>query len=470
VKAVKSYTYLNLDYKADLTTAKRKGTGISRLHWLLLLSGIIIPGLFLVLNSNDAGAIKSATSSQLEEISRPGNTFPLELPTLGTPSQENSGAGLKPDEPVPAKLTEKPVTVKKGDTLSKIFSKLDLDQRQLFKVMESGKDTKYLKRMMPGQHLTFTIADNNELHELTYKINRTESLHVTNDGSKFNTQLVTKELEKRITQSTGTISSSLFLAGQEAGLSDELIMELANVFAWDVDFALDIRKDDHFSMVYEELYLDGKKVGTGNILAADFSNQGKTYRALRYTTPDGRTDYFTPEGRSMRKAFLRSPVDFRRISSRFTGQRYHPVLGKKRPHRGVDYAAATGTPIKAAGDGKVSFKGRKGGYGRAVIIQHGTQYSTLYAHMSSYARGIRNGKSVKQGQTIGYVGKSGLATGPHLHYEFRLNGAHRNPLTVKLPNAEPLDKKYIDNFKIRTNGLVAQLNLLQRPMMAENSF
>jgi murein DD-endopeptidase MepM/ murein hydrolase activator NlpD len=238
-------------------------------------------------------------------------------------------------------------------------------------------------------------------------------------------------------------------------------MELAGIFGWDIDFALDIREGDEFRLVYEEQFLDGEKIRNGNILAAEFVNRGHSYRAVRYQAKNGRADYYTPTGQNMRKAFLRSPVDFRRISSRF-GKRHHPVLNRMRMHKGVDYAAARGTPIRATGDGKIIYRGRKGGYGKTVIIRHGSKYSTLYAHMSSYNRKVRHGSRVKQGQIIGYVGATGRATGPHLHYEFRVHGAHRNPLTVKLPSAASIDKKLKSDFLQQTRGLIAQLDGLQR--------
>jgi murein DD-endopeptidase MepM/ murein hydrolase activator NlpD len=244
-------------------------------------------------------------------------------------------------------------------------------------------------------------------------------------------------------------------------------MELVNIFGWDVDFALDIRKGDRFALLFEEHYLDGDKLRDGKILAAEFTSRGDTYRAVLFTDPQGNSQYYSPDGKSMRKAFLRSPVDFRRISSKFQPERYHPVLGKKRPHRGVDYAAKTGTPIKAAGDGKVIFRGRKGGYGNTVVLQHGGNITTLYAHMSKFRRGVSSGSRVKQGQIIGYVGATGLATGPHLHYEFRINGSHRNPLTVKLPDAEPIPAKYKGEFMQQSRQLLAQLDLFKRVQVAE---
>ena len=270
-------------------------------------------------------------------------------------------------------------------------------------------------------------------------------------------------IETRQTHAAGVIDSSLFMAAQEAGISQNVIMELANVVGWDIDFALDIRKGDSFTVLYEELYRNGEKISDGDILAAEFINDGKAYRAVRYTNPQTNvSEYFTPDGKSMRKAFLRTPVNFARISSRFSTGRYHPVLHKVRAHKGVDYAAKSGTPIYAAGDGKVIFKGNKGGYGKTMIIQHGSKYTTLYAHLKTYNRKLKNGSRVKQGQTIAYVGKSGLATGPHLHYEFRVNGVHRNPLTVKLPASQPVPKRYMADFELTTTPVFAQLDLLAR--------
>ena len=205
-------------------------------------------------------------------------------------------------------------------------------------------------------------------------------------------------------------------------------MELAGIFGWDIYFALNIRRGDHFTVVYDQLYLDGKKIGNGDILAAEFVNQGQVYRAVRYEKPNGTADYYTPDGNSMRKEFLRTPVAFTRISSRFSLGRYHPILNRIRAHKGVDYAAPTGTPIKATGDGRVAFRGRKGGYGNVVILDHGRGYSTLYGHMSRFARGERVGTRVHQGQVIGYVGSTGMATGPHLHFEVRADGVTTDPV------------------------------------------
>ena len=252
-------------------------------------------------------------------------------------------------------------------------------------------------------------------------------------------------------------------------MEDSLVMELATIFGWDIDFALDIRTNDHFKVLYEEQFLQGEKLGNGPILAAEFTNQGTTFRAVRYVDDDGKGNYFTPDGKSMRKAFLRTPVELARISSHFNLRRKHPILNKIRAHKGTDYAAPRGTPIKATGDGRVVWVGTKGGYGRTVIIQHGQSYKTLYAHMNKYGRGIGSGKRVRQGQIIGYVGTSGLATGPHLHYEFHHNGVVRNPVSVRLPKAESIPKAELAAFKQQTQPIVAQLDdYSQRMQIAQN--
>ena len=363
-------------------------------------------------------------------------------------------------------LTSKTIVVKKGDSLSAIFKRNSLSSSTLYKIINSGKEAKKLTRIKPGQKFTVALDDDNKVDSLRFEFSKIETLVVSKADNKFTSHIETKEIDIVQQFTTGTINNSLFAAGKKAGLDSAMIMKLAHVFGWDIDFALDIRKGDQFAVLYEEKYIDGKKIGYGNILSAEFVNNGKEFKAIRYTDASGHTDYYSEDGRSMRKAFLRTPVEFSRISSRFSFGRKHPVLNKIRAHKGVDYAASRGTPIKAVGDGKVSFKGRKGGYGKVIILQHGSKYTTLYAHMNSYNKTLRNGSRVKQGQTIGYVGSSGLATGPHLHYEFRVNGVHRNPLTVSLPSAAPISKKYRTDFKAAAETMISQLKLRKQETVA----
>jgi murein DD-endopeptidase MepM/ murein hydrolase activator NlpD len=349
------------------------------------------------------------------------------------------------------------IKVKKGDNLSIIFDRLGLGPTVLYQVMSLGDQTQLLKELMPGHTLDFLIEEG-KLQALRFEPNLTTTLEVVKQDKGFSSNIIVTELELRTNESRGSIDSSLFIAGQRAGLSDNLIMQLVSIFGWDIDFALDIRSGDQFNVIYAEQYKDNIKVGEGPILAAEFINRNQSYRTVRYTSPDGDTNYFNQDGVSMRKAFLRTPLKFNRISSRFNLRRKHPILNRIRAHKGVDYSSPTGTPIKATGDGRVILAGTKGGYGRTVILKHGGTRSTLYAHMSSFARNVRKGKRVKQGQIIGYVGKTGLATGPHLHYEFRVNGVHRNPLTVKLPKASGVPAKYMADFKRKTATILAQLD------------
>jgi len=359
--------------------------------------------------------------------------------------------------------------VKRGDSLSVLFDRAKIKPAQLLKLMKLA-DARELKRIHPGDSIKVISNDDGDLLALNYQIDGVRYLQVERDGDELNANILKHHIEVRTAYASGEIESSLFLSSAKAGLSQNTTMELANVFGWDIDFALDIRKGDKFTVIYEQRFKNATKIKDGNILAAEFINQGKVFRALRYTDPvTNYTGYYSPDGHSLRKAFLRSPVKFSRISSRFTTKRYHPILHRFRSHKGVDYAAGRGTPIRASGDGKVIYKGNKGGYGRTVIIKHGNRYTTLYAHMNSYNRKIRSGKRVKQGQVIGYVGSSGLASGPHLHYEFRVNGVHRNPLTVKFPSTKPIPKRYRDNFELTTKGYVAQLDVLSRNRLAFNN-
>lgn len=486
---------MSRDYKSTLvddvlrTDARQNLLG-GKAHWLGLVASMAILGSIFFLGTDNA---KATRSEALTLEADPLTT--LAIPTLPATEGESETSADSPsarislplaipdsiftatsDIPLVDHTTDadtasdgewRHATVKSGDSLALIFARQGLSPQQLDRMMRADKSTAALKRLMPGQQFKFQI-DNGELQQLVYKIDTLNTLKITrNKQDEFIVATDTREMETRVTNTTAMIDSSLFLAGQAAGMSDNLIMELAGIFGWDIDFALDIRSGDHFTLVYEELYLDGKKQGDGNILAAEFVNRGKSYRALRYVDAANRADYYSPDGRSMRKAFLRTPVDFTRISSRF-GKRYHPTLKKKKNHHGVDYAAPRGTPIKAAGDGKLIYVGRKGGYGKTVIIQHGGKYSTLYAHMSRIKPGSRRGKHVRQGEVIGYVGSTGRSTGPHLHYEFRVNGVHRNPLTVRLPDAAPITAKYKSDFLNKSRGLVALLDVLQRTTVALN--
>ena len=357
--------------------------------------------------------------------------------------------------------------IKAGESLSGIFSTYDLSQLDFYKIIHANDISYQFAAIHAGKSLLIGHNISGKLSHLNYKKNLFEELKATRlEDDTFSVELVSREVDHRIKDATGIIHTSLFIDGKNAGLSDNVIMQLANIFAWDIDIALSLREGDKFSVIYEDLYIGNTLIGPGNILAAEFITRGKSIKAIRFQNAEGKASYYTPEGHNMRKAFLRTPVDFTRISSRFNLRRKHPVLNRIRAHKGVDYAAKWGTPIKSAGDGKITFRGRKGGYGNVIIIQHGQKYSTLYAHMSKFKKGLRTGSRVSQGDIIGYVGQSGLASGPHLHYEFRINGVHRNPLTVALPNSTPIQQKYKAEFLEASKALLQQLAQLDAVKVA----
>jgi len=486
---------LGMDYKQFLPTKPRKLR--KQRHFVLLAAtsfivltivGAVIANVSSPENKHSTAENKETSSTdtiQLSLANRPGSSNEVKYsntkPNSNTVSNDpinqpqtlidTNKNDIADTENVSASesnnnLETVTITIKSGDTLSSIFSKRKLNT-ELHKIMQLGSKVKELKSVYPGQKIYLHLHDENLVGlDLETTVNR--QLKILKQNDSYLVDEVVRDFEIRTQVASSTIENSLFLAGQNAGLSDSVIMELANIFGWDIDFALDIRTGDQFSVVYEEKYLDGEKIKDGDIIAAEFINAGESYRAVRYTDSKGNTDYYSQNGRSMRKPFLRTPVDFARISSRFNLKRKHPILNKIRAHKGVDYAASTGTPIKSSGDGKVVHRGKKGGYGRTIIVKHGSRYSTLYAHMHKYAKNTQVGKRVKQGQIIGYVGKSGLATGPHLHYEFRVNGVHRNPLTVKLPDAAPLPKSEMQRFKSATAEQFARLDLYTSAVLAQN--
>lgn len=354
-------------------------------------------------------------------------------------------------------LTRKAFTVRSGDSLSVIFKRAGLNDGDLYELTGKNAEAKRLTRIMPGHEIVFQLDDSNTLQQLTHIVSPLNSTHFVREDGGFVTQAEARQPDIKPAYKEATINSSLFVAGQSAGMHDALIMEFANIFGWDVDFALDIRKGDHFSVLYEEKFLDGEKIGTGAILAAEFTNQGRKFRAVRYTDSNNVSHYYTPEGESMRKAFLQAPLDFRRISSNFNPRRLHPIHKTVRPHRGTDYAANRGTPVWASGDGKVIASGYTKPNGNYIVIQHGNNIQTKYLHL--HKRLVNRGDRVRQRQVIGQVGSTGYSTAPHLHYEFLVNGVHRNPRTIvqKLPKADSIPAEEMARFNASTQPLVAQL-------------
>ncbi|MGN0920203.1 MAG: OapA family protein [Cellvibrio sp.] len=439
----------------------------------LIALGVAVPVLavsaFLPTDSTDNSESETQHSAQLVTHAQPL------LPVLGTNLQKAptplqvTAANPHPapialeesaapkEAPVEKQPSAKEFIVQSGDSLSLIFRRAGLNDKDLYELFNASKEAKQLRNIRPGQKLAFTL-ESDKLQQLTYVASDLEHYSFVRAEKGFDTKKIAIEPDVKQDFGFGTIDSSLYLAGKRAGMSSNITMELANIFAWDIDFAQDIKKGDSFKVMYERHYVNGKVVGTGKVLAAEFINNGKTYRAVRYTDKNGESRYYTPDGRGMQKAFLRSPIEFARISSHFSLSRKHPVLHSvTRPHKGTDYAAARGTPIMATGDGRVEFVGSKGGYGNTVILTHSGGYKTLYAHMNGFAKGLRRGKSINQGDIIGYVGSTGLASGPHLHYEFYVNGQVKNPVTVPLPKSISIDKAQLAHFNATTRPLIAKL-------------
>jgi len=371
-----------------------------------------------------------------------------------------SGPPSKVDEAPQSRWETVTTRVRSGENLALIFNQNGFSATDLHYITTSKPWGAKLKNIFPGNEIVFHADENNQLMRFTYSKGPLERLEFTREHEGFSGIKLTFEPERVLTYRHGKIINSLFIASQRAGLSDALTMRLAQIFQWDIDFVLDIRPEDAFFLLYEELYFNGELIGDGEILAAEFINQGEGFRAIQYTPSDrpGRPDYYAPNGQSMRKAFLRAPVEFSRISSNFNLRRVHPLFKTVRPHRGIDYAAPKGTPIVAAGDGKVSIASRTKPNGNYVVLNHGEQFVTKYLHLSKFGRNIKSGARVKQGQIIGYVGATGWATAPHLHYEFLVNGVHRNPRTVSLPNAAPIARDEMPFFKAQTQQYAALLD------------
>jgi murein DD-endopeptidase MepM/ murein hydrolase activator NlpD len=360
--------------------------------------------------------------------------------------ESHSAPGTNPDSftsEMPAWFEEE---VKNGDTLSVIFKRAGYNSQDVYNITSQSQDGKSLARLFPGQTIAFQTDDSGELIGVRHIKSPLEQVTYLLTDAGFESEVEIRSPDQREAWTTGVIHSSLFLAGEEAGLSQGMILDMANIFGGVVDFALDPRRGDTMRLVYEELYLDGEKLKDGDIIAASFTNQGETFDAFRYTDASGDTNYYNEDGVSMRKSFLMAPLDFTRISSNFNMRRLHPIYKTTRPHRGTDYAAPSGTPVYSAGDGHVIKAGYSRANGNYVFIRHGEQYVTRYLHLRK--RMVNRGQRVSQSQVIGTVGSTGAATGPHLHYEFLVNGVHRNPRTIykSLPKAKRLPEREMEKF------------------------
>nr|WP_207916388.1 peptidoglycan DD-metalloendopeptidase family protein [Lysobacter sp. N42] len=399
--------------------------------------------------SERATASRNLANAELLELGRP---YPLSL-NLQDEIIENS---------VQQNYEWISYEVRSGDNLARIFSSLGFSAQQLYRITQVEHED-ILRRIHPGDTLQFATTEDKEIIELRYELNETESVVIRHgESGNYESYSESKEIESRLEFAHATISSSFWNAGVEAGLTQSQIMNLADLFGWDIDFALDIREGDRFSVLFEQNYIDGRFVGNGKIVAAEFINQNETFRAVLHENGN----YYTPEGKNMRKSFLRAPVHFTRVSSSFNPRRLHPVTGRVSPHRGIDYAAATGTPVMAAGDGRVVESGYNNLNGNYIFVQHGERYVTKYLHLSR--RHVSRGERIRQGQIIGRVGATGRVTGAHLHYEFLVDGVHRNPRTVELPQAESLPQDMLPSFTGFAEQQMVRLQNRQRVYLALN--
>jgi murein DD-endopeptidase MepM/ murein hydrolase activator NlpD len=447
-------------------------------HWVLgaaAVSALVIVWCAIARHTPSPAAIVPAPLVRAPTAGAPVASAPLS----GAPHSYTHAAAV-PARPTGISVVQAGVAatieviVGRNDTLDGIFHRMALDKADLAAIRHLPGIRQSLDFLKPGDAIKLTRSDG-ELKELTRKVSETQTLKVVREDDGFAAKMIDNPVETRIRTASATIDSSLFQAAGAADISDIVALKLANIFAWDIDFVLDIREGDRFTAVYEQIYQDGKYLRDGEVLAAEFVNNGKVYRAVRFAADNSRSaSYYTPAGQPMRKAFLRAPVEFTRVSSVFNPHRLHPILNLIRGHMGTDYAAPIGTPVHAAGDGRISFAGQRGGYGNAIVLAHSSTVSTLYGHMSRFGSHIRVGTHVQQGDVIGYVGMTGLATGPHLHYEYLVNGVHKNPQTVQLPGAEPLHAQALQSFLDSTAPLLADLtpsqsvpNLASGPLAVE---
>ena len=390
-----------------------------------------------------------ATDTQLDKIERREIVELLSLPAFerAAPESEQFRASER---------------VQRGDTVATLLLRLNVDDPAAFKFLRTEPAAKAIFQLRPNRTLQATTNAEGELMALNYLYSAEEFLQVRRqeNGSGFTAEKKRVVPNAQAVRRSGVIRSSLYGATDDAGIPDAIATQIARIFSTDIDFHIDLRKGDRFSVVYEMLHQDGESLGAGRVLSAEFTNNGKTFEAFLYADAEGHDGYYSVEGQNRAKSFLRSPLAFSRVSSGFGG-RVHPLLKNWRQHTGADFAAPKGTPTWATADGVVEFAGVKGGYGNVIEVRHSGGVSTLYAHLSSFAANARKGMRVSQGQTIGYVGATGWATGPHLHYEFKISGQHQDPMRVALPKAEPLAQKYLAAFKQSAQSQRAQLVLLR---------
>lgn len=428
---------------------------LQSLRWLTLICAFLALGAVAAKNYAPDGT--TVTAERIGSIQRTALTLPPSVPAL-------RGA-FETVAPEPA-LAWHEIRVESGDSLAGLLAQNDISASTVHRLVNTSPDGPSLAQIRPGQEIRIGRDADGELEQLVHELEPGRRVEYRATAEGFTSRVVEDPLERRIEHASGRVRGSLVAAGQAAGLRTATTLELAEIFAWDIDFALDLRAGDRFHVVFESWYRNGEHVRNGDIIAAEFINAGQRHRAVRYTDPEGNTDYYAPDGTALRRAFLRTPMEYHRVTSGF-GPRKHPTLHKMREHNGVDYGAPVGTPIRSTGAGRIVERRWKGGYGRTVVIRHQQRYTTLYAHMSRFAPHQGVGSRVEQGEVIGYVGSTGRSTGPHLHYEFLVDGVHRNPQTVELPKGEPVAAAYRPHFASNTVPLLAKLETLSKTPIAQ---
>lgn len=417
-----------------------------KLRWFVAVSTLPLLGVvtaFGLVSESDLGLSK--TNVAIEEIT---------LPTIA-PTTVAATSFWRNDR------------VQRGDTAFALLNRLNVSDTAATSYLSSAPEAASFRSLIPGRETQAEVSSSGELLSLRFLNNDGQQVLIDKQNGAFQTKTYNAQLEKRLFVRTGEIKTTLYAATDAAGLPESAADQLNELFSGDIDFHHDVKPGDKFTVVYEMVYNNGALVSTGHIQAAEFINQGHSYRAI-YFSKDGQVGgYYTPDGKNVQKAFLRSPIEYSRISSNFSSSRLHPVLNTMRAHKGVDFAAPIGTPIKATADGIVAFVGQENGYGNVIKASHGGHYSTVYGHLSRFASGLHNGQHIKQGQVIGYVGMTGLASGPHLHYEFKIDGQQRNPMSVALPSAQPVGAAYKVAFQSVATDFVARLSLLRNTNLAK---
>ena len=423
----------------NATKAERK----LKLRWILAISCLPLFGIYAAFGIAPQTLTASiATQTVLEEITLP------EAQSIVSDTNAEQNFWYKD-------------FVRRDDTLQSILSRLNIRNRDAHEFIRNDQTASEIaKALIPGKQIEAETDIDGNLIKLEYQLNADQYLIINKTTDSYQAEKQIRQLEVRPILKSAKINSSLFGATDNANIPDHIAIQLADIFESEIDFHSDLRRGDHFNVIYEGSYHQGELIKTGDVLAAEFVNDGKTFRAVGYRDSDNRMQYYTPEGKSLHKSFLRSPLEFTRVSSGFSVARFHPVLQRVRAHKGVDMAAPTGTRVKASGDAVVDFVGQKGGYGNVIVLKHNNGVSTVYGHLSRFAAGLRRGAKVTQGEIIGFVGMTGVATGPHLHYEFLINGQHRDPMKVALPKANAINASNKPEFANISNQLTAQLRLL----------